>query len=45
MAARVGAHQLLYGSDRPVVDPESSEQTRAAAGNADWLAAPLAARA
>jgi predicted TIM-barrel fold metal-dependent hydrolase len=45
MAARVGAAQLLYGSDRPVVDPDPGPAARACAVNADWLVAPLGARA
>ncbi|HWH12285.1 MAG TPA: amidohydrolase family protein [Solirubrobacteraceae bacterium] len=45
MAARVGADQLLYGSDRPVVEPAACASARAAAGNADWLAATIASRA
>jgi 6-methylsalicylate decarboxylase len=45
MAARVGADQLLYGSDRPVVEPVLCTAARAAAANADWLASPVASQA
>jgi predicted TIM-barrel fold metal-dependent hydrolase len=45
MVERVGAAQLVYGSDRPVVDPDPSVAARTCAANADWLVAPLAARA
>jgi 6-methylsalicylate decarboxylase len=45
MAARVGPDQLLYGSDRPVVEPEPAGPGRASAANADWLAEPLGLRA
>jgi predicted TIM-barrel fold metal-dependent hydrolase len=45
MAARVGASRLLYGSDRPVVDPDPESLTGACAGNADWLAQSTPARA
>lgn len=44
MVGRVGAAQLVYGSDRPVVDPDPSLAARACAANADWLATPLGAR-
>jgi predicted TIM-barrel fold metal-dependent hydrolase len=44
MALRVGAGQLVYGSDRPVVEPQACIGARAAAVNADWLAAPLGSR-
>jgi predicted TIM-barrel fold metal-dependent hydrolase len=41
MAARVGVDQLLYGSDRPVVEPDACGPARAAAANGDWLAPPV----
>jgi 6-methylsalicylate decarboxylase len=39
MARRVGAEQLLYGSDRPVVDPTPSGRDELLWDNAEWLAA------
>jgi 6-methylsalicylate decarboxylase len=44
-AARVGPDQLLYGSDRPVVDPPACGPARASAANADWLAPTAGMRA
>jgi hypothetical protein len=37
MAGRVGTRQLVYGSDRPVVEPVSTEQDRLLRGNAARL--------
>jgi predicted TIM-barrel fold metal-dependent hydrolase len=45
MAAAVGEDQLLYGSDRPVVEPDACTVARTAATNADWLAESLRVRA
>lgn len=41
MAQRVGPAQLIYGSDRPVVEPSASNANAALLGNAAWLA-PMA---
>jgi hypothetical protein len=38
MAQRVGAEQLLYGSDRPVVEPTFCGRDTQLRQNADWLA-------
>ena len=39
MARRVGGEQLLYGSDRPVVEPTPSGREALLSENAGWLAA------
>ena len=38
MARRVGAGQLLYGSDRPVVEPTRNGREAILSENAEWLA-------
>jgi hypothetical protein len=38
MARRVGTQQLLYGSDRPVVEPTLSGREEQLRLNAEWLA-------
>ena len=38
MARRVGTQQLLYGSDRPVVEPTLSGREEQLLQNAEWLA-------
>jgi 6-methylsalicylate decarboxylase len=45
VAAQVGPDQLLYGSDRPVVDPPACGPVRPSAANADWLAPTVGIRA
>ncbi|HEX3874846.1 MAG TPA: amidohydrolase family protein [Solirubrobacteraceae bacterium] len=45
MADRVGPDHLLYGSDRPVVDPPVGTARTASAANADWLVDQLRVRA
>lgn len=40
MSACVGEDQLVYGSDRPVVEPAPGESARALAANAERLATP-----
>jgi 6-methylsalicylate decarboxylase len=45
MAGRVGAAQLLYGSDRPVVEPMATQRDRALQANAGRLFAGLRATA
>jgi 6-methylsalicylate decarboxylase len=39
MAARVGPAQLLYGSDRPVIEPVSAGRDEQLRENADWIVA------
>jgi predicted TIM-barrel fold metal-dependent hydrolase len=41
MSRAVGESQLVYGSDRPVVEPVVSGREHVLAGNAAWLAQPL----
>jgi hypothetical protein len=38
MARHVGTQQLLYGSDRPVVEPTPSGREGLLSENAQWLA-------
>jgi hypothetical protein len=45
MARRVGGEQLLYGSDRPVIDPTPSGREALLRENAGWLALPVGATA
>jgi hypothetical protein len=40
MARCVGAGQLVYGSDRPVVEPQATGRERAGAVSAGWLFEP-----
>jgi predicted TIM-barrel fold metal-dependent hydrolase len=42
MARRVGGRQLLYGSDRPVIEPQASGREEKLHANAGWLAAAAA---
>jgi predicted TIM-barrel fold metal-dependent hydrolase len=44
MARRVGEQQLLYGSDRPVVEPLASGRGALLSENAAWLVAPSRVR-
>lgn len=39
MARRVGTKQLLYGSDRPVVEPLPAGREALLRENAEWLEA------
>jgi predicted TIM-barrel fold metal-dependent hydrolase len=41
MARAVGESQLVYGSDRPVIEPVASGREHVLAGNAGWLAQAL----